>query len=282
MRLYLWAAPLVAMAAWAQEPTPALPDTVTLESNIAYDSYPETKLDILRPKEPAKGKRPGVLVIHGGGWIRGTKESQLATMCLTYVRRGFVCASVEYRLAKAATAPAAVTDVLKAAQWFRKNAKKYGVDPGRLVVSGGSAGGHLTLMVAMTPGSAKLGPPAHVRAAVNFYGITEVADVLGPPNLRDWAVEWVPESPGRLRLAGLVSPLTYVRKNLPPILTIHGDADPTVPYEQGVRLTKALRDAGAQAELVSVPGGRHGFPKETLDRLYEQNVWPFLKKCGVL
>ena len=69
---------------------------------------------------------------------------------------------------------------------------------------------------------------------------------------------------------------------MPPILTIHGDADQTVPYEHGVKLTKALRDAGDDAEMVSVPQGKHGFPKATEDEIYEHDIWPFLKKHGVI
>ncbi|MFB3826705.1 MAG: alpha/beta hydrolase fold domain-containing protein [Bryobacteraceae bacterium] len=253
-----------------------------IDRDIPYDRYPETRLDIVQPAAPSKDKRPGVIVIHGGGWTGGTKESQLANFCLRYVRQGFVCANVEYRLAKSATAPAAVNDALRAAEWFHKNAKKYNVDRKRVVVTGGSAGGHLALMVGLTPKSAKLGPASHVRAVVNFYGITDVADQLGGPNERKYAVTWVPEQSGRMELARRVSPMTYVRRNVPAVLTLHGDADPTVPYEHGVKLTKALRDAGAAAEMVSVPQGKHGFPKETVDRIYEQNIWPFLKRYGVI
>ena len=267
---------------FAQESKPAIPDSVSLKANISYDHYKETVLDILQPKAASKEKRPGVLVIHGGGWVEGTKEEQTESYCLRYVEKGFVCANVEYRLAKVATAPAAVTDVLNAAHWFEENAKKYNVDTKRIVVTGGSAGGHLSLMVGMTPKSAKLGPPAKVAAVVNFYGITDVGDQLGGPHMQDYAVTWVPEQQGRLELASRVSPMTYVRRGLPPILTIHGDADSTVPYEHGVKLTKALRDAGDDAELVSVPQGEHGFPKAKVDEIYEQNIWPFLKKHGVM
>src|SRR6185503_589158 len=150
---------------------------------------------------------PGVLVIHGGGWTGGTKEAQAVSYCMRYVEKGFVCANVEYRLAKAATAPAAVTDVLNAAQWFEENAKKYRVDTRRIVVTGESAGGHLALMVGMTPKSAKLGPTAKIAAVVNFYGITDVADQLGGPHMQDNAVTWLPEQQGRLEMASRVSPM---------------------------------------------------------------------------
>jgi acetyl esterase/lipase len=273
---------LLGGSAPAQETKVTIPDSVSVEANIPYGQYKETVLDILQPKAPSSTKRPGVIVIHGGGWTGGTKEGHSQETCLRYVEKGFVCADVEYRLAKVATAPAAVTDVLDAAHWFEEQAKKYDVDTKRIVVTGGSAGGHLSLMVGMTPKSAKLGPPAKIAAVVNFYGITDVGDQLGGPNMRDYAVTWVPEQSGRRELAARVSPMTYVRKGLPPILTIHGDADQTVPYEHGVKLTKALRDAGDDAELVSVPQGAHGFPKATEDRIYEENIWPFLKKHGVI
>jgi acetyl esterase/lipase len=283
MRLQRFLAFLVlAAGCFGQTPAPPIPDNVTIEKNIPYDHYPETVLDIVQPKEAGKEKRPGVLVIHGGGWVNGTKEGVFQNFCLPYVEKGFVCANVEYRLAKVAPAPAAVTDSLNAARWFSKNAKKYNVDSKRIVVTGGSAGGHLALMVGLTPKSAKLGPEAHVAAVVNFYGITDVADQLDGPNRRQYAVTWLPEQPGRMELAKRVSPMTYVRKNVPEILTLHGDADQTVPYEHGVHLTKALRDAGADAELVTVPGGRHGFPKEKMAELYEQQIWPFLKKHNIL
>jgi acetyl esterase/lipase len=269
-------------SALAQESKVAIPDSVSVEANIPYGQYKETVLDVMQPKAAPTGKRPGVIVIHGGGWVGGTKEGHSQETCLRYVEKGFVCTDVEYRLAKVAPAPAAVTDVLDAARWFESNAKKYKVDTRRIVVTGGSAGGHLSLMVGMTPNSAKLGPAAKIAAVVNFYGITDVADQLGGPNMRDYAVTWVPEQTGRQELARRVSPMTYVRKSLPPILTIHGDADETVPYEHGVKLTKALRDAGADAELVSVPQGRHGFPKAKEDEIYEHDIWPFLKKHGVM
>jgi acetyl esterase/lipase len=200
---------------------------------------------------------------------------------LKYVEKGFVVANVEYRLAKAAKAPAAVTDVLKAAQWFRKNAKKYNVDAKRIVVTGDSAGGHLALMVAMTPKSAKLGPVGSVAAVVNFYGITDVGDQLEGPHMKEYATTWVPEQPGRFELAKRVSPKTYVRKDVPPILTLHGDADKTVPYEHGAQLTRDLKAAGADAQLITVEQAGHGFPKAKLEELFP-HIFQFLRDKKVL
>jgi acetyl esterase/lipase len=257
---------------------PVVPASANIDKDLPYSTHKETVLDILHPKDPSPGKRPGVLLIHGGGWTGGVKEDRMEYAAAKYLEKGFVVANVEYRLAKVAKAPAAVEDVLRAANWFRDNAKKYNVDPNRIVATGDSAGGHLALMVGMTPKSAKLGPPAKVAAVVNFYGITDVEDQLAGPNRRDYAVSWMTEDPG---LGQRVSPITYVRKGLPPILTIHGDADETVPYEHATRLTKALLDAGAEATLHTVAGEGHSIPKAKLDAEYEQ-IFAFLKQHKIL
>src|SRR5207247_10805041 len=97
----------VILAAWAAQAQ--MPDWATIKANIHYDQYKETVLDILQPTAKATGKRPGVIVIHGGGWTGGTKESQVQPICLRYIEKGYVVCNVENRLAKAARAPAAVT-----------------------------------------------------------------------------------------------------------------------------------------------------------------------------
>jgi acetyl esterase/lipase len=266
---------------WAQASAPAIPDHVAVERNIAYDQHSETVLDIYQPKAPALDRRPGVIAIHGGWWVAGNKDS-MVPHCLRYVEQGFVCVSVGYRLAKAAPAPAAVTDVLNATKWFRDNANRYRVDRRRIVVTGPSAGGHLALMVGMVQKSARVGPVSNVAAVVNFYGITDVQDVLSGANIRKQPGEWIPDTPARYDLATRLSPISYVRKDVPPILTIHGDADEVVPYEHGTKLTRALQQAGATAEMVPVQQGAHGFPQAKLDELYTRHVWPFLRRNGIL
>jgi acetyl esterase/lipase len=178
---------------------------------------------------------------------------------------GMNVVNVEYRLARVAQAPAAVEDCRCALRWVIQHAKDYGIDVNRLVVSGGSAGGHLALTTGMLPASAGLdrqcpGPDnLKVAAIVNWYGISDVNELLDGPNMKAYAVTWLGSAPDRDQIAKRVSPLTYVRSGLPPVLTIHGDADPTVPYSQSVRLHKALADAGVGNELMTMPGGRHGF-----------------------
>ena len=248
-----------------------------IEANIRYDHYSETVLDVLQPVAPALKNRPGVMVIHGGGWIQGDKESVVDKYCVPFVQHGMVVVNVEYRLAKAATAPAAVNDVLKAAQWLRDRATDYKVDPNQIIVMGGSAGGHLALMVGMTTAFADLGSTGKIAAVIDFFGITDVGDQLEGPHLREYAVTWIPEQPGRMDLARRLSPMTYVRKGLPPVLSVHGDADQNVPYDHSVRLINALKSAGDDAELITVPGGRHGFTPDELSKLWPQ-IFKWLKK----
>jgi acetyl esterase/lipase len=252
-----------------------------IQANIHYDHYPETVLDILQPAAPSLADRPGVIFIHGGGWVEGDKESRFETFCLPFIRRGMVVANIEYRLAKAAPAPAAVNDVLKAVQWFQDHAAMYRVDRKRILVSGDSAGGHLALMTAMTPSSAGLGPSIKIAAVVDFYGIADVADQITGDHQRPYAVAWVAQQPSdqpdRMDLARRLSPITYVRKGLPPILVLHGDTDAAVPYQQSVALVKALKNVGDDAELITVPGGNHGFTPAEMDQLWPR-IFQWLKK----
>ena len=258
-----------------------LPDWVSVQANIPYSTHKETVLDVYQSRRgPSKSEpRVGVLVIHGGGWVGGRKENVFETLCLPFLEKGFVVANVEYRLAGDSLAPAAVEDVLQAAKWFRSNAAKFGVSKKRIIVTGDSAGGHLALMVGLTPKKAKLGPTGRIAAVVNFYGITDVQDQLEGEHMRNYAVAWLPESlPDRQELARRVSPVSWVRKKLPPVLTIHGDSDPIVPYEHGVDITKELRNAGCDAEMIPVRQGGHGnfTPRQFAD-IYAQ-IFEFLAR----
>ena len=239
-------------------------------------------LDILQPKAPALRNRPGVIVIHGGGWVEGQKEDMLDRFCVPFIQRDFVVANVEYRLAKSAPAPAAVEDVLKAAKWFQDHTLDYKVDPAHIIVTGDSAGGQLALLAGMLPGSTTLGPVIKIAAVVDFSGIADVADQMEGPHQQPYAVAWIPPQPDRMELAKQMSPITYVRKGLPPILAIHGDADPAVPYRQSVELVKALKSVRDDAELITVAGGEHGFTPEQIGKLWPQIFkWLAKRKIGL-
>ena len=186
---------------------------------------------------------------------------------LPWLKMGFAVVNVSYRLSRVALAPAAVEDCLCALKWIVPNAKEFRFDVNRIVTTGYSAGGHLALTTAMLPRSLGFDSQcpgtesARVAAVVNWYGITDVADLLQGENTRPFAVQWFGSQPDRLALAQRISPLSHVQSKMPPVLTIHGDADPTVPYGQAQKFHEALRRAGVPTELVTIANGKHGnFP----------------------
>lgn len=260
---------------------PPLPKGVTIQHNIHYDHYSATVLDILQPSNPTGKSVPGVVVFHGGGWVHSGKETAYRSLCLPYLKRGFVVANVEYRVASQAKAPAAVTDALDATHWFFKHAHQYHVDTKRIVVTGGSAGGHLALMVGMTPKSAHLGPVSPVAAVIDGYGITDAVELLNGPHRQFWADAWIPPGPARVQLAQKVSPLTYVRHDLPPIFIAQGADDHTVPLEQSIRLHDALNEDGVPNEFVIVPHAKHGFDRAQWNKL-DVKIFAFLKEHGIV
>ncbi|MDA0330281.1 MAG: alpha/beta hydrolase [Gemmatimonadetes bacterium] len=245
-------------------------------SNVVYgvaDGF-ETKLDLYLPRGQ-QGPRPTLIQFHGGGWVGGSKEGSSLSF-LPYLEMGWAVVNVGYRLGRVGLAPAAVEDGLCALRWVIRNAEQYGIDANRLVLTGYSAGGHLSLTTGMTPASAGLdrqcpgNEPLRVAAVVNWYGITDVGDLLDGDNMKSYAVQWMGSMPNRYEIAERVSPLTYVRAGLPPILTIHGDADPTVPYDHALRLRDSLDRAGVPNRLHTVPGGGHGnFTVDEFQGIYE-------------
>jgi acetyl esterase/lipase len=259
--------------------------------NVTYqiqNGY-ENKLDIYSRRD-ASGPQPTLFYIHGGGWTGGTKEAAFMAV-VPWLEMGWSVVNVEYRLAKISHAPAAVEDCLCALREVLRHASEYHFDPSRIVVSGDSAGGHLALMVGFTPDSAgldrecppndpKVGLPK-VAAIVNWYGITDVVDLLDGPNRKAYAVAWLGSAPNREEIARRVSPLTYVRPGLPPVLSIQGDADPTVPYSHSLRLQEALKKANVDTELITIPGGKHGmFTPAERTRIY-QGIRAFLDRHGL-
>ena len=149
-------------------------------------------------------------------------------------------------------------------------------------------GGHLALTTGMAPASESLdslclgNEGLKVAAVINWYGITDVNELVAGANMRNFAVAWLGDMPNREEIAKRVSPLTYVRAGLPPIISIQGDADPTVPYSQNVRLHQALDKAGISNELVTVPGGKHGgFSDAEMTKAYAA-IRAFLDKQNIV
>ncbi len=258
--------------------------------NIVYETTNgyENRLDLYLPK--GDGPFPTVIYTHGGGWVGGTKESTVLQL-MPYLERGIAVVNVEYRLARYSLAPAAIADCRCALRWVYAHAKEYGFDTSKLITTGGSAGGHLSLTTGTMPKSAGFdyectsGSPdteLDVAAVVNWYGITDVEDLLSGPNQKSYAVRWLGSLPNREEVARRASPIHYVRKGLPPVITIHGDADPTVPYQHALDYHKALDKAGVPNQLITVPGGKHGnFTADEYRKIYPQ-IFAFLEKHGVL
>ena len=257
-----------------------LPDVPYLVANNR-----DNKVDLYLPQN-ANGSSPVLIYMHGGGWVRGNKEANVLRL-LPYLEMGWAVVNVQYRLANVSLAPAAVEDCLCALRWVIRNAEEHKFDPSRIVLTGNSAGGHLALTTGMIPASVGLDRQCpgteklRVAAIINWYGITDVGELLKAPNMRNYAVEWFGSLPNRFEIASRVSPLTYVREGLPPILTIHGDADPSVPYQHAVRLHAALDNAGVKNELHTVAGGRHGrFNREETVEIFTK-IQGFLREHGL-
>ena len=263
-------------------------------ANITYltASGFESKLDIYRRRD-VQTPQPTLVFYHGGGWIGGTKEASFMSI-MPWLEMGWNVVNVEYRMARVAEAPAALEDAMCALRYVVNNAKNNNIDTNKIVVSGESAGGHLALAVGMIPSTAGFTSICagggftgnettvpKVAAIINWYGITDLNDMLAGPNARSYAVQWVGSGKSRDDVAKAVSPMTYVRAGLPPILSIQGDADPIVPYSQNTRLRDALTKAGAANELVTIAGGGHGnFNAQQRTQAYVK-IREFLTKNGL-
>lgn len=281
---------LFSLPVWAQEDTSykpvAYPSGFSAQLNVVYTELAdwEGKMDLYLP--PAGKLTPVVINIHGGGWNHGVKESQ--TGFNTFFKAGFAVANVEYRLTGQATAPAAVEDVRCALIYLIKNAKQLNIDVNRIVVMGGSSGGHLALMAGILGDDHRFDDNCtgveniKVAAIIDKYGITDVWDWgYGTKNSRS-AVQWLGARAKDREFAASVSPISYVNKNTPPVFIVHGDADPTVPYQQSVDLNKKLTEAGVKTEFMTVPGGLHGkFDRET-NSVLNKKIMSFLKEVGVV
>lgn len=249
-------------------------DGVILKENVEYlEPGREEKLDLYLPEDRTSATRsPAIVIIHGGGWQGGKKDAVREKVSATnFARAGYVCVSVEYMKDEDKRWPMNLHDCKNAVRWLRKNADELQVDADNIGVIGGSAGGHLALMVAYTTGVEGLEPEApypgissHVNAVVNMYGITNLwtrercddkGDSLG--TLRETATlfpESREEAPEKFEFT---SPVNHVGYDTPPTLILHGRADKTVDRNQAIELATRLEQAGVEHELVMPDGGVH-------------------------
>lgn len=244
-----------------------IPDTINFERSIEFSNAADQhlQLNIARPKN-ATGALPTILCIHGGGFRAGTRESY-DKLCLTLAGHGYVAATVTYRLAPAHPYPAAVLDCKSAVRWLRANAAKYNIDPARLGVTGGSAGGHLVQFLGVTPGVKEFDVGDHldqssaVSCVVNYYGPSDLTKSYGKSVD---AAEVLPLFFGgaldtKLKEHVRGSPLYWVTPNAAPMLIVHGTEDKYVNYEQAGWMVDKLKAAQVEVELLTLPGAGHGF-----------------------
>ncbi|ELR97335.1 alpha/beta hydrolase [Gloeocapsa sp. PCC 73106] len=256
--------------------------------NITYlkaDNY-EIKLDIYQHQ--SETPRPTLIYFHAGGLLKGEKETAL-TSFLPYLEGiGFSVVNVEYRLAGVSLAPAAVEDGLCALRWVVDNAEQYNFDPQKIVTTGHSAGGYLALTTGVIPQSVGLDARCpgfteiKVAAIINWFGPSDLTDLLDGVNQRSYAKAWLGSQLNRQEIAKLVSPINYVRADIPPILTIHGTEDPAVPYQQSLKLHQSLDSMGIPNQLFTIVDGNHG--KFTLSEkiaIYK-TIYNFLREHQII
>ncbi|WP_199223890.1 alpha/beta hydrolase [Paraconexibacter algicola] len=230
------------------------------------------RLDVYLPREdPAPGvRRPAIVQVHGGGWVLGSRKEQGIPLLNHLARCGWVGFNIDYRLSPFATWPDHVVDVKRAIAWVREHADEYGVDPDFVAITGGSAGGHLSALAALTPNDPLLQPgfedaDTTVQAAVPFYGVYDFVDEerTSLPLLHPWVLEplvlkrRLARDPDAFRAA---SPRHRMTADAPPMLVVHGDADSLIPVVQARTFVEELRAVSrAPVAYVELAGGEHAF-----------------------
>ena len=279
MRSHLFALALLAALSPAraqnnQPPTaPSLPAGAQAHRDLAYveGGHERQKLDLFLP-EKTSGRRPVIIWVHGGGWENGSKD-QCPPLRGGYLERGYAVASLGYRLSQHAVFPAQLEDCKAAIRWLRAHAQEYGLDAGRFGVWGSSAGGHLVALLG-TSGEVKefevganLEQSSRVQAVCDYYGPTDFSVFVTTPGFERHAPAGSPE--GKLiggavlenkEKAARANSITYVSRDDPPFLIVHGDTDATVPINQSQFLFEALKKSGVSAHFHTIHGAGHGGP----------------------
>lgn len=284
---------LIATATFAQTPTgtntapqsnppgfgsPArLPDGIKADRNIPYveQGHPRQILDIYLPDPPSDKPLPLMIWIHGGAWMAG---SQANPPVLYLVNKGFAVASIQYRFSQDALWPAQSFDCKAAIRFLRANAAKYNFDPDHFGVGGDSAGGHLAAFIGTSGGVPEMegdlgntNISSRVQAVVDWFGPTDLSAMGQQAGPHSTIQHDSPDAPEAKLLGGPIqekrdlartaNPLTYIDKNDPPFLIMHGDKDQLVPLAQSVMLAKALMDAGVEVTMKTIPGANHEGPQ---------------------
>lgn len=260
---------------------------VERDKNIRYapGAGRRHRLDVWRPRQ-GTDRAPVLLQLHGGAWIVGDKGQQALPLMLHLAAEGWVCVAANYRLSPRVTFPDHLVDCKLALRWIREHIADYGGDPDFVVVTGGSAGGHLAALLALTPNDPELQPgfenaDTSVSACVPFYGVYDLAEVFDPRDRAGAQGARVGHWFAR-RIAGTTveedrdrfvrySPIAHVGPHAPPFFVIHGNKDNLVPVEQARRFVAALGEVSHQPVLYAeIPGASHAF--EVFHSVRTENV----------
>ena len=282
-KCFLLAAVLITTASAAEGQDGA---AIPFEKDVIYSHAggEVLKVDVARPASGI-GPFPVILCIHGGGWQLGNK-SIYGEIIRAFARRGYVAASLDYRLTPRFRWPAQIQDVKCAIRYLRAHASEYRIDPNRFAVLGDSAGGHLALMAGLTDARDGLEGPScgdpnissRVQAVVDFFGPTDLTSMRVPPEGERLVIQAYGgdsnhvlfDLTGSMDRSGpifrKISPVNYVDPADCPVLIFHGTADPLVPLEQSQLLDRALEKAGVPHRLEIVDGGGHGWTGTKLEQ----------------
>jgi acetyl esterase/lipase len=241
------------------------------ERNLSYGEFGRrNQLDIwAREDLPADGRAPVLLQVHGGAWVIGNKDQQGIPLMAHLAERGWVCVAINYRLSPRSTWPDHIVDVKRALAWIKENIADHGGDPDFVAITGGSAGGHLSSLAALSANDPAFQPgfeeaDTSVVAAVPFYGVFDwtnrdgtglegMDDFLGKRVLKT-SIEESPE------VWDQASPMSWVGPEAPPFMVVHGANDTLVPVEQARAFAAMLRDASKEPVVYAeLPGAQHAF-----------------------
>jgi len=252
----------------ALNPSTAVNLGVKVSSDICYTSDNDFyhSLDMYVPADASasrsKARPPLLVMIHGGGWGGGDKK-EYGDIPYDFVRRGYIVASINYRLTTISGLPIPIYDCKSAIRWLRAHAGDYGFDPNRIVVAGHSAGGHLSEFLATTNGVKDFDQGENLSTSSDIQAAFTVA---GVSDLKAWGFKGL-----ALEKCDNVSPVHWISKKTVPMFIVHGDIDTTVPMDQSTELHAALDKAGIKSEIRIYPGEAHGgksfWAPHTLDQV---------------
>ncbi len=244
---------------------------VRRHGHISYgDAGKRNLLDIYHPLEPREGGFPVLLQVHGGAWMIGEKEQQALPLMYHMAQRGWLCVAINYRLSPKAAFPAHIIDVKKAIAWVREHIAEYGGNPDYIAITGGSAGGHLSSLAALTPNRGEWQPgfeqaDTTLQAAVPFYGVYDFLDrykIRSGMSMEQMVADRVMQctvEENRV-LWETASPLDHISADAPPMFVIQGTHDSLVWVEEARTFVSALQSVASQpVAYAELPGAQHAF-----------------------